>query len=141
MLKHLALAAVLLLAACGESQPSSASGAHNANLPEPGTPEYEGRLSFGQCAVCHSYGEGQSHRVGPNLFGIYGAEAGKADGFAYTDSIRESGLVWDDEALDAFMADPQNYLRGNRMAYLGEDDPEVRANIIAFLKTLHPEEN
>lgn len=142
MPKRLALAALLLLTACGEPAPSSSSSANTAsNLPEPGTPEHDGRLSFGQCAVCHTYNEGQSHRVGPNLFNIYGAEAGKAEGFTFTTAMRESDIVWNDESLDAFMADPQNYVRGNRMAYLGEADAETRANIIAFLKTLKPADN
>ena len=50
--------------------------------------------------------------------------------------MRQSGVVWDEASLDAFMEDPQAYMRGNRMAYLGEPDPEVRANIIAYLKSL-----
>lgn len=136
MRAHFAFAALMLLAACGESAPSSTGATAGLNLPEPGTPEHEGRLNFGQCAVCHTYREDQPHRIGPNLYGIYGAEAGKAEGFNYTTAVRESGVVWDAEALDAFMEDPQGYLRGNRMAYLGEPDPEVRANIIAYLKSL-----
>ena len=132
------------LAACGEQSPASSStgnsGAGGLNLPEPGTPEHEGRLAFGQCAVCHTYREGQPHRVGPNLYGIYGAEAGKAEGFTYTTAMRESGIVWNEEALDAFMENPQTYVRGNRMAYLGEADAEVRANIIAYMKSLRASE-
>lgn len=137
--KHIALAALLLLTACGETAPSS-GGAKSAAMPEAGTPEHEGRLSFGQCAVCHTYQEGQAHRVGPNLFGIVGADAGKAEGFNFTKAMRESGIVWTEESLDAFMEDPQTYVRGNRMAYMGESDAETRANIIAFLKTLQPAE-
>lgn len=141
MPKRLALVALTLLTACGEPEPSSSNGAKTAGLPEAGTPEHDGRLSFGQCAVCHSYNEGQNHRVGPNLFNIYGVEAGKAEGFNYTTAMRESGIVWNDENLDAFMENPQIYVRGNRMAYMGEHDPQTRANIIAFLKTLKSAED
>ena len=140
MRKRFAFAALMLAAACGGEAPSSSGGPDSDNavldLPEPGTPEHEGRLSFGQCAVCHTYREDQPHRIGPNLYGIYGAEAGKAEGFTYTAAMRQSGVVWDEASLDAFMEDPQAYMRGNRMAYLGEPDPEVRANIIAYLKSL-----
>lgn len=128
-------AALLLLAACG-AEPSSTHAPAGPALPEAGTPEHEGRLSFGQCAVCHAYREDQPHRIGPNLYQVYGAEAATAEGFAYSNALRRSGVVWTDEALDAFMQDPQDYVRGNRMAYLGEDDPTVRANIIAYLKWL-----
>jgi len=142
---RLALAALLLtLAACGEDRTADADPARAGGgaaretliLPPEGTPAHEGRLNFGQCAVCHTYREGQDHRIGPNLYAVYGAQAAQGEGFAYSSALRRSGLVWTEDALDAYLADPQAYVPGNRMAYLGEDDPAVRATIIAYLKWL-----
>ena len=140
MKKLLIALPALLLAACGQEGSSGADSGERRPA-APMTPAEEGRLSFGQCAVCHSTAEGQPHRIGPNLFDIYGKAAGKGDGFSYTAALRESGIIWTEETLDAFIADPQNYVRGNRMAYLGEADAETRANIIAYLKTLRSEAN
>ena len=95
-----------------------------------------GKRRFSQCAVCHSVKEGDASRVGPNLFGIYGKAAASVDGFAYSKAMREAEIVWDDERLDAFLANPPSYIRGNRMAYVGERKPENRAALIAYLKTL-----
>ncbi len=136
-----AIFAALTLAACGgqsESSgdsptPSTASAAAPAT---PATPEERGRKLFNECAVCHTTKEGEAHRVGPNLFGIVGHPAGKADGFAYSKALTESDIVWTDENLDAYIENPQMFLRGNRMAYVGQRDAEKRADIIAYLKTL-----
>ena len=92
MKKSLALICVLLAAACGED--ASTGGAERAAYPDASTPEGAGRLSFGQCAVCHTAAQGQPHRIGPNLYGVVGATAGKMDGFAYSAAMRDSGVVW-----------------------------------------------
>lgn len=97
-----------------------------------------GRKEFNACAVCHSVDEGGAARVGPNLFGVYGQPAGQRDGFAYSPALRDSGLTWDDETLDAFIENPQTLVSRNRMAYPGQRDAQKRANIIAYIKTLQP---
>ncbi len=157
---HLTLAAALLLAACGseEQAPSSAAPAQPqsesappAAAPTPAaapeaaaetaSPVELGRKAFNACAVCHSVDEGGAARVGPNLYGVYGQPAASREGFAYSSALSSAGLTWDDETLDAFIANPGALVRGNRMAYAGQRDAEKRANIIAFLKTLQADAN
>lgn len=131
----------LALAACGDSssgggaQPSAAAPAQTAST-APATPEERGRRQFSECAVCHTVKQGEANRIGPNLFGVAGATAGQVEGFAYSKAMKESGIVWTDEELDAFLANPPAYLRGNRMAYAGQRDAQRRADIIAYMKTL-----
>jgi len=127
--------AALLAAACGNNSPDSAQAG------EASAPSAAGRAAFSQCAVCHSVKEGEPHRIGPNLFGVYGRTAGAAEGFGYSSSMRAAGVVWTDETLDAFLANPQDFIRGNRMAFAGAPDEQMRAAIIAYLKTLQPESN
>lgn len=161
MKNHLPLAVALLLAACGseEQAPASAAPAQTTQPSEPADqvvaqnepaaeslapaadPAELGRKEFGACAVCHSVDEGGAARVGPNLFGVYGQPAGQRDGFAYSPALIESGLVWDDATLDAFIANPQKLVSRNRMAYAGQRDAQKRANLIAYLKTLQPDSN
>ena len=76
------------------------------------------------CAVCHSVDEGGAARVGPNLFAVYGQPAGQRDGFAFSPALRDSGLTWDDQTLDAFIENPQTLVARNRMAYPGQRDAQ-----------------
>ena len=92
--------------------------------------------SFTQCAVCHKVEEGARATIGPNLYGIVGAEAGKQEGFAYSPAMRESGLTWDEATLDRFLANPQSVVRGNRMAFVGERNETRRKEIIDYLASL-----
>lgn len=131
----------LLLAACGEqndSQSASTSGSQTEPAPALSPAAEQGRADFGPCAVCHSVREGDNARVGPSLYGVYGREAGSLDGFAYSQAMAEAEFVWNEETLSAFIENPQKFLRGNRMAFVGERDAETRAAIIAYLKTLGP---
>ncbi len=98
----------------------------------------QGRKRFSACAVCHTVKEGEPARIGPNLFGIVGKPAGAADGFAYSKAMSEAGVVWTEDNLNAFIENPQGFMRGNRMGYVGEKNPEYRAAMIAYLKTLKP---
>ncbi|GJL93067.1 c-type cytochrome [Hyphococcus sp.] len=133
------LISILALAACSEKAESTggaavAPGAKTASAPA--TPEERGRRQFNECAVCHTAKQGEGNRVGPNLFGVAGGEAAQVEGFAYSKAMTESGLVWTDENLDAFIENPPAFLRGTRMAYAGQRDAEKRADLIAYLKTL-----
>lgn len=140
-MKHaVLLAAALLLAACGENTesagPAKAATPAAAAAEAPASPEERGRKLFNECAVCHTAKQGEGNRVGPNLFGIVGSPAGAVEGFAYSKAMKDSGVVWTDETLDGYLENPMEYLRGNRMAYPGQRDPQKRADIIAYLKTL-----
>lgn len=89
-----------------------------------------------QCKVCHSVGDGEAHSTGPNLFGIVGRDAASQSGFAYSKVLRNSGFVWDLDTLDNFLANPQDVLPYNRMAFGGVTDEEDRAAVICALEDL-----
>ena len=100
-----------------------------------------GKRAFAECAACHTTAPpdtpaGSMRLVGPNLFGVYMAPAARLEDFAYSRAMQESGLVWDEATLDAFIARPQEVVRGNRMGFPGQSDPEKRKAIIEYLKTL-----
>ena len=90
-----------------------------------------------QCAACHSLEEGR-HRSGPSLHGIWGAPIGGANGFRYSTAFEEksqTGAIWDEQAMDAFVERPRRFIKRNRMAYRGVRDEADRADLLAFLKT------
>jgi cytochrome c2 len=96
----------------------------------------QGRKRFTTCAVCHTVKEGEPARIGPNLFGIVGRPAGSVEGFAYSKAMSSAGIVWTEDNLNTFIENPQGFIRGNRMGFAGEKNPEYRAAIVAYLGTL-----
>lgn len=93
-----------------------------------------GGMAFQQCAECHS--PGTADGAGPGLKGVFGRRAAAKDGFAFSPALVASKIVWDDKALDAFLANPQKAVPGTSMAYGGDTDARERADLIAYLKTL-----
>ena len=131
------LVATSLLAACSqqlEEAPAPRSLTTEERLARPADAE-NGELQFMACAVCHDREADQGHRVGPNLAGIYEAPAARHKDFTYSRAMKDSGLVWDDTTLDAYLERPVAVVPRGRMAFPGESDPANRRDIIAYLKT------
>lgn len=144
-----ASAAVLILSACGES---TAPAAPAAPPPPPLTPEeialkvaalpapyndadYEnGRRAFARCRACHTVTQGGPDMTGPNLWGVFGRQAGGRDGYNYSKALQEAGFVWDGAQLDQWLAQPRTFLPGNKMNFPGVPDDQDRRDLIAWLK-------
>ncbi|RKF22008.1 cytochrome C [Altericroceibacterium spongiae] len=91
--------------------------------------------AFAQCSICHSAEPGKN-MIGPSLAGIYGEKAGDVEGFNFSPAMMKSGLVWDDETLDAYIENPRKVVPGTRMSYAGMKNPEMRQQIIEYIKSL-----
>ena len=64
-----------------------------------------------------------------------GRKAGSLPGYAFSDSVKKSGIVWDEATLDRFIENPEAVVPGSAMKpYTGISSPEDRAAIIAYLK-------
>lgn len=109
----LALAAVLALAA----PPASADAAR-------------GERVYERCIACHALAY---DRVGPRHCGLIGRRAGAVRGFAYSEAMRQSGIVWDAKTLDRFLADPPGEVQGTTMTYAGVPAARDRTDLIAYL--------
>ncbi len=94
-----------------------------------------GRRLFGRCMACHTVQEGR-HLNGPSLYGIIGRPAGSIDGFRYSDANENSGIVWTEETMSAFLENPQSYMPGTRMIYPGIPSEQDRRDIIAYLSSV-----
>ena len=48
--------------------------------------------------------------------------------------MKNSGIIWDEKTLDAYLKKPRSFMKGTRMAFAGLKKDTDRANIIAYLK-------
>lgn len=83
-----------------------------------------------RCMACHSL---DYNGVGPAHRGVYGRAAAQAKGFAYSDALKASHLVWTEQSLDGWLADPEKTAPGQRMG-VNVPDAKQRADLIAYLK-------
>jgi cytochrome c len=96
-----------------------------------------GRTLYRPCAACHMIGEGAINRIGPHLNGIVGRPAGVARDYRYSEALIDAaseGLVWSPGELDAFLAEPNDYIPDLRMVFRGINDEQDRADLIAYLR-------
>src|SRR6186997_191371 len=93
-----------------------------------------GAATYRLCATCHSLQPGVS-LSGPSLSKVWGKKAATTDGYGrYTEALKKSGIVWDENTLNAWLADPQAMVPGTTMTFRGVPQNETRANLIEFLR-------
>jgi cytochrome c len=92
-----------------------------------------GEKLYDECIACHSLEPGV-HGIGPSLHGVFNRKAGELAGYRYSPALKRSGIIWTVDTLDAFVADSQQFLPGNRMPYAGMPQATDRADLIAYLQ-------
>jgi cytochrome c len=98
-----------------------------------GDPE-EGAKVYNKCKACHVVDEAKN-RVGPHLVGIVGRPAASVESYKYSTAMQQSGIVWEEEILDQYLASPKDVVPGGKMAFAGLREEEDRADVIAYLKS------
>jgi cytochrome c len=141
----------LLLAACGDAEPASAptgraeapagpteaeKAALLAALPAPynSADLDNGRRAFARCRSCHTITPGGPNMTGPNLYGVFGSQAGTHEKYNYSNAVKQAGFTWDADKLDHWLQNPRTFLPGNKMSFAGLPDATDRRDVIAFLK-------
>ena len=94
----------------------------------------QGEAVFRKCMACHAIGEGAVNRVGPQLNGVVGRKAGTAEGYAYSQANKTSGLVWDEDTLREYLRDPRAKVPGTKMTFAGLPKPDDIESVILYLK-------
>ena len=102
-----------------------------AASPPAGGDAIAGRLVFRKCQACHSIEPGKA-LLGPSLAGIMGRKAGAEANYNYSPAMKQANFVWDAKSLDAYLADPQKVVPGNKMPFPGLKTEQDRADVIAY---------
>jgi cytochrome c len=96
-----------------------------------------GQAVFAKCQSCHNADNGGPNGTGPNLWGVEGRAPASHAGFAYSDGMKGFAAkqpVWDYEHIYEFVKNPQAYVSGTKMTFVGLKQPQDRINVIAFLR-------
>src|SRR5262252_9521295 len=125
-MQNMAASAPSSSATTGQAPPSASSGTAVAD-----GDAAAGRLVFRKCQACHSMEPGKN-LLGPSLAGLIGRKAGTEANYNYSPAMKQANIVWDAKTLDAYLADPQKVVPGNKMPFPGLKTEQDRADIIAF---------
>ncbi|WP_291365459.1 c-type cytochrome [Acetobacter sp. UBA5411] len=102
-----------------------------------GNVENGATLANAICSRCHSFTPSAQDTAGPSLFGVYGRPIGRQPGYTYSRGLASLGGQWDEARLNVWLRNPAAFSPGTRMSFRGLPDINGRADIIAWLKTLH----
>lgn len=93
----------------------------------------KGGQAFRACVACHALEPGL-HLSGPSLDGFLDRPSGSAKDYVrYSPELKAAGFDWSPSALDAWIEAPEKMVPGTYMSFPGIPDPNVRADLVAFL--------
>ena len=130
--------------AVAEAAPEAA-GAKPAELPPIGPKLKDANVQHGealfkqQCFTCHTIDKGGVNKVGPNQWDILGRKKASHEGFSYSSALQAKGGEWSYEDINHMIFKPQAFVRGTKMAFAGLPIEQDRADLIAYLRTMHAE--
>ena len=131
--------------AVADAPAETASAAPAAELAPIGPKLKDGNVDKGkalyvqQCFTCHTIDKGGANKVGPNQWDIVGRKKASHEGFSYSSALQAKGGEWSYEDINHMIFKPQAFVRGTKMAFAGLPKEQDRADVIAYLRTMHDE--
>ena len=101
-----------------------------------------GETKVSVCTVCHRLERnapvgGDFLIEGPRLWNVVNRPKARVDDYTtYSSALQAEKGTWTYEDLNAFLAHPAVTIPGTRMKYTGLPDPQDRADVIVFLRSL-----
>jgi cytochrome c len=93
-----------------------------------------GQRVYDACAACHSL-EPNRNMTGPSLANLWHRTAGSLASFRrYSPPLKSSGIIWEDNTIDEWLKNPQQFIPGNQMTFPGLENEQQRSDLLAFLK-------
>jgi len=90
-----------------------------------------------ECSVCHAVTKGTEGMMGPKLNGVFGRKAGSLAGFSYSQAMRDKDVNWQAESIKQLITQPQAYVPGTYMPYMGLASADDREAVACYLKEQH----
>ncbi|WP_300548440.1 c-type cytochrome [Roseovarius sp.] len=88
-----------------------------------------------KCSICHALTPPPSRKAGPTLYGVFGRPAGSVPGYAYSEILTGSDIIWSDDTIDAlFDLGPDHYIPGSKMPMQRITAAQDRADMIDYLR-------
>ena len=85
-----------------------------------------------KCASCHSVA---CNRNGPKLEGVIGRRAGSVADFKhYTSALKDSGIVWTEAEIDAYIQDPAKKIPGTAMSSGTMPNAKERKAVVTHIR-------
>jgi cytochrome c len=95
----LILMSLVVLTACGSGDNAETNTASASTAIANMTSMERGRIMFKRCKACHTLDESGRHKIGPNLWGVFGQTAGAREDFNYSTAMSTSEITWDDTTM------------------------------------------
>ena len=92
-----------------------------------------GEKIYKKCGACHNYEKGSKAKIGPNLWGILGRQAGSISDFKYSKAMIAHGKPWSFEEMDRFLLKPKDWIKGTKMSFVGLKKEKERAAVILYM--------
>jgi len=88
-----------------------------------------------KCSVCHTLSPDDANRAGPTLYGVFGRKAGTLPGYAYSNALLRSQIVWNADTIgQLFEKGPQHLVPGTKMPLQKMSNSEERDAMIVWLQ-------
>ena len=92
----------------------------------------DGKKVFKKCAACHSIAKDGGNKIGPNLWGILGRQAGSISDFKYSKAMLAHAKPWSFEEMDRFLLKPKDWIKGTKMSFVGLKKEKERAAVYSL---------
>lgn len=87
------------------------------------------------CLMCHNFEKGKGPKIGPDLWGVVGANKLRED-YAYSAAMKAKGGSWTYDDLFNFLKSPQKFIPGTKMTFAGFKKAEDVADVVLYLRSL-----
>jgi len=124
-------------------QEESAEGPAADVIPDWGTVLPTANIAHGQsisskCQACHILDASGANNIGPGLYGVVGRPPGTHPGFSYDEAMTDfaaKNKAWTYDLLYQFLKNPQGFMPGTKMTFVGLPAPQDRIDLIAYLRS------
>ncbi len=86
-----------------------------------------------RCGECHALVPTEDKKLGPSLIGLIGRTSGTLEGYVYSEPMKAAGIVWSEETLKVYLANPRKVVPGTKMNFNGLKRDNELEDVVAYL--------